>query len=241
MPESKISVRKTITDHLFDFLMLFLAITLVFFADNFRDAYEEKQQARELAADAVADIAGDTIFIHKMKNQNNLRLGKLDSLYYFIDDDKQQFNDSMIYYYSSWVYTGLNMWYENNNNTYLQMTNSGSLSYLSKSSIAALTLYEQANQKVLEMIVIQREVLNDKIYPFQQQVFHTENFHSMLNEHRFVQTTDLMNWTKETRWIYHNYVQEIQVRIGNLNTQYDHLLEKARSAIAVLQHEYDLE
>ena len=240
MAEKTISVRKKITEHLFDFIMLFAAITLGFFADNFRDAYEENQQAKELAADAINDIAGDTIIIHRMKNQNAIRLQKLDSLYYFIDDDKVYYNNPKIYYYSSWVYTGLNMWYENNNNTYLQMTNSGSLSYLRKPAIAALTDYEQANQKVLEMIEIQRAVLNDKIYPFLQQVFHTENFHCMLNEHRFVQDTDMLHWNADTRWVYHNYVSEVIIRINNLDTQYDHLLDKARSAIAVLKREYKL-
>lgn len=150
---------------------------------------KKTSRQKELAADAI-NIAGDTIIIHRMKNQNAIRLQKLDSLYYFIDDDKVYYNNPKIYYYSSWVYTGLNMWYENNNNTYLQMTNSGSLSYLRKPAIAALTDYEQANQKLLEMIEIQREVLNDKIHILScNRCFIQRIFHSILNERSFVQST----------------------------------------------------
>ncbi len=238
MPEKKSSFKKVIIKHFFDFFMLFLAVTLGFFVDNYRDAYDEQKTAHGLADNLVNDIAADTINIHKLLLACNLKLRMLDSLYQLIDDENRIFNDSLIYYYSAYVAS--TKWFERSNSTYEQITNSGYLRYFDKDVGMNLTKYNLSCEKTFSLLENERTVLAQKIYPFEQQIFHTEIFSSILKDQPLPEKPVLHNWNKDTQWLYHNYITEMRMINKSIATQYIKLLKKGRATINVLKTEYEI-
>jgi len=239
MDHTKTSLKRAIVKHFFDFFMLFLAVTLGFFVDNFRDSYSANKTAHALAKDLVVDIAEDTTALHLLLIHCNIKLRKLDSLYMLIDDNKTVFNDSLIYYYSAYV--GLRPWFERNNITFEQLTDMGYLDYFTKSSAASLTDYDLACTKAIALLENERQVLSGKIYPFQQQIFHTENFRSLIDSNKLLVKPELRNWNKDAQWLYHNYITEMKITNSNIKLQYIHLLQKGKNTISTLKKDYDIE
>lgn len=238
MSKIETSVKKQIAKHFFDFFMLFLAVTLGFFVDNFRDNYSGRKTATELAGDLVQDISGDTVSIHLLLNRCEIKANKLDSLYLLIEDNKTNFNDSLIYYYSAFV--ALRPWFERNSVTFQQLTNSGYLSYFTKDASTALTRYDISCVKTIAYLENERSVITERIYPFQQEIFHIENFNPLINGEGLITKPELRNWNSNTIWQYHNYITQEKNMNRNIRNQYKKLLLEARSTLKVLKKEYNI-
>ncbi|MEO6456186.1 MAG: hypothetical protein ABIN97_19070 [Ginsengibacter sp.] len=200
--QTEASLKKVIVKHLFDFFMLFLAVTLGFFADNFRDSYLENKQTHELANNLLSDIKQDTHAISILLLHCDKKMKMLNSLYNLIDDSNVNFSDSLIYKYSAYV--GERKWFERNNSTYTHLLNSGALDNFATSVATSITKYELDCEKTIAMLQNERTILSQRIIPFQDQIFHTENFHSLLDNETFMEPPELRNWNKETQWLYHN-------------------------------------
>ncbi len=236
MSEKVKSIKEAVLSHFFDFLMLFLAVTLGFFVDNYRDQYNDTNTVKDLAADLVSDMCLDTLNIHKMIEHSNLKMQNLNSLYLLIDDKPAPGNDSLMYVFTA--FSNLRPWFERQGSTYTMLTSAGYLKLFSKKSAAEITRYELNCTKTLWLLEQERSVMNEKIFPFQQHIFHTENFHSLTDKNRLVVKPELHNWTAETRWMYHNYITELKIQNHHIQTQYQQLLYNGRSAIEVLKKEY---
>lgn len=229
-------VRKVIAKHLFDFFMLFLAVSLGFFVDNYRDSYNERKTAKEIAADLVADISLDTADINDLLHHCVIKMNMLDSLYQQVGDQRTSFDDSLIYYYASWVDT--RPWFERHDAVFTLLTHTGNLSYFTKDAASAITSYNIVCGKTINMLEMERSVLSTKISPFQQQIFHTENFRSLLTNGKMMEKPALQNWHQQNRWLYHNYITELRILNASISEQYKQLLAKAAYTMSILKQEY---
>lgn len=233
---TRVSITKSLKQHFFDFLMLFLAITLGFFADNFRDAYSDKQKAQDLAAELKADIMSDTMILHSLIRQRENKIAKLDSLYYYLKDDAPPISDSMLYTYSAYV-TDMAL-FERNSGTWQQMTSAGYLNLFSKEASHELSIYQILFVRNEVKEENERAVIRDKVYPFMQQIFHTEHFLPIRMGKGLQEVPPLRHWDKDTRWIYHNYVTELNEICYNLKQGLIELNKKATAVLAILKNEY---
>ena len=236
MIEKTLTIKRFLVDHFFDFLMLFLAITLGFFVDNYRESVNNAHTAKDLAADLISDISKDTLRIKGLLLKNKVKIGKLDSLFVMIDVKAKPYNDSLIYLYSA--YSNQVPWFERNGGTYKVLTNTGSLDYFSKDVLSKMAKYELDCIKTISLLEQEGAIINEKILPFQQKIFHTENFQSLLNRNRLVTKSELHNWNNETKWLYHNYITELKIINQKIFIQFEDLLLSAKALTILLIKEY---
>ncbi|MEN9684549.1 MAG: hypothetical protein RLZZ28_335 [Bacteroidota bacterium] len=236
MSEKVNRIKRLFIEHFFDFLMLFLAVALGFVVDNWRDEYNAAKTTKEVAFELVMDISKDSGRIDELVLHCRKKMYKLDSLYEIIDDKPGYKNDSLLYLFSAYV--SLRPWFERYGGTFQMITNTGLLDNFTKIAASELAKYQIDCTKLISLLEQERNLLTNKIYPFQQQVFHTENFHSLVDEHKLLVKPELRNWTEEKRWLYHNYITELKIMNHHVYTQYLLLQERARSVIRLLKKEY---
>ena len=129
-------------------------------------------------------------------------------------------------------------WFERNGGTYKVLTNTGSLDYFSKDVLSKMAKYELDCIKTISLLEQEGAIINEKILPFQQKIFHTENFQSLLNRNRLVTKSELHNWNNETKWLYHNYITELKIINQKIFIQFEDLLLSAKALTILLIKEY---
>jgi hypothetical protein len=239
MKESVVSLKNSILKHFWDFFMLFLAVTLGFFVDNYRDKYNEKKLAKELAAELVQDIQFDTLSLRNMLDFCAIKKQRLDSLYLLIDDETTIYNDSLIYFYSAHVNNRPK--FERSGQTFALFTNTSYLNSFSKEVALSITKLDISYSKTMVALEHERNIKATKIFPFQQQIFHTEIFQSIIKNNTSITKPILRNWNKDTRWLYHNYVTELKIENQHVEEEYDNLLKNAKQALEILKKEYAIQ
>ncbi|MBL7765111.1 MAG: hypothetical protein JNJ58_03385 [Chitinophagaceae bacterium] len=231
-------IRQGIVKHLFDFFMLFLAVSLGFVVDNYRDEFRSEQTALVLAGDLKADLVADSIEIQTMLHQCGRKMNKLDTLMNLIHQTSSPRNDTQLYYYSA--FGNLRPWFERHSSTYVLMMSTGNLSNFTQEASAAITRYYIEIQETVALLEQERGILNSKIFPFQQQHFQIENFHSITHENKFLSRPVMHRWDDESRWLYHNYVNEMKTQNLHIAEQYQTLLTSGSACLTILNKEYDL-
>jgi hypothetical protein len=116
--------------------------------------------------------------------------------------------------------------------------NTGYLQYFSKDIITGLTEYDNDCVKTLDLLAHEKQLLNSKIFPFLQHIFHTENFASLLEKGVLMETPVLYNWNEENRWLFHNYVFELIELNKEVIRHYKVLYLKSRNTLELLRNEY---
>ena len=239
MNNEKPSLKKMISGHFFDFFMLFLAVSLGFIVDNYRDEQNSKNIATEMAFDVIEDIKADTTAMQEMLMHCKHKQHRLDTLFNLINDDITQFDDTLIYRLSAFV--NKRPWFERHGSTIYLLLNAGYLSSFSKDASVCITTYDIECQKLFALLEMEKSTLNNKVVPFLQQIFHTENFVSIINTNSFVCKPELHHWNQESRWLYHNYITEMQILNNNIMQYYQQLIAQAIITIQTLQKEYVFE
>lgn len=236
MKLEKIAAKDAFVKHFFDFFMLFLAVSLGFVVDNYRDNSNSAKLAHDLASDVTDDIRNDTAAITDMLQHCHHKKIRLDSLYNLVDDHITDYNDSLIYIYTA--YANRRIWFERHGGTIYLLLNAGYLSNFSKEASVSITNYDIECQKLLELLQLEKQNLNNKIDPFLQNLFHTENFVSIINTNTFVIKPELHHWTPDNRWLFHNYITEMKILNNNITLHYEHLRQKAILTLQILNREY---
>lgn len=236
MAEKLSTIKKTFNEHIFDFLMLFIAISLGFFVDNYRDEYTDRKLAKSLASELIQEIQEDTLSLHNMLDYCSTRIQRMDKLFLLIDDNKTYYNDSLIYFYSAHINERLK--FKRNGQTFALFTNTSYLDNFTKEVAFALTKFDISYKTTVLSLEHEREIITNKIFPFQQQVFHTELFQSIILNNKLDAKPSLRNWNKEASWIYHNYITELKIENQRVRDEYKNLLEDAKEALDVLKKEY---
>lgn len=236
MNKEKSKFRRAVSEHFFDFLMLFLAISLGFIVDNYRDDREKTKLSTTLAKDLLTDLASDSIAIDKMLSNGHTKERILDSLFDLVDADRNNKNDTLLYRYSAFVRDI--PWFDKHDATIKLLLNSGSLSYFTNIASLAITDYDIDCQKVINLITQEREILNFKIYPFQQTIFHTQNFESYIHKRIFKHRPDLHKWDTESKWLYRNYIIEMKILNREKVVVYGQLMASNIKTANIIRSEY---
>jgi hypothetical protein len=107
--------------------------------------------------------------------------------------------------------------FKSHQGTYVQLTNAGYLNYFDKKIASQLTDYYVACNQLKELQDIEQHVLLDRLIPFLQLHFHTENLVSWRKEKRLVESSELKDWDDKAIWYLHNLVNEL--RFQNMELQ----------------------
>lgn len=236
MKIEKEAAKKAIVKHLFDFFMLFLAVSLGFIADNYRDEKNSNKLAKDLASDVMDDIRGDTAAINDMLFHCHNKKIRLDSLFNLVNDNVTTFEDTLIYKYTA--FANKRPWFDRHGTTTYLLLNAGYLSYFSKDASVAISTYDLECQKLISLLQLEKQTLKDKIDPFLQEIFHTENFVSILNTNTLVCKPELHNWTRDQQWLFHNYITEMKILNNTILLHYQKLMAEAIETLRVLNKEY---
>lgn len=227
-------IGKTISKHFFDFFMLFLAVTLGFITDNYREQRDSAKLAKELGIDLIQDISQDSISIDVMLMHCKQKKLRLDSLY--LDLESYSRSDSSIYRYTA--YATKRPWFERNRSTFDLLVNAGYMNVLTKKSSKAITNYENECVKLLYYLDQENQRIQNKIYPFIQQKFHTVVFDQILNLKPLLQNPVLHNWDNESRHLMKNYTIELIDLNYRIMAHYSQMKEKAHYTLDILKTEY---
>lgn len=236
MNEKLKAAKEWLVKHFFDFFMLFMAVTLGLVVDNYRDEQSSRQLAEELTTDLYADICADTAAVNDMMDHCKHKKYRLDSLFKLIDDAGSAARDSQLYRLSAFV--NKRPWFERHGSTITMLINSGYLSSLSKRASLAVSAYDIECAKIMDHLRQERQILNEKIFPFQQRIFHTENFEPLVQGIPLETPPMLRDWSDDTRWTYRNYITELQSMNDAIAAHYQHLQTKADSTLRILHQEY---
>lgn len=215
---------------------MFLAITLGFFVDNYRDSYLARETVEMIAGDMVQDISADTTEIHEMLKGAYKKGAALESLCSMLDDGSYKTQDSLLYMYSA--YLNRRILFERNNSSYNLLVSTGYLRYFSRESGSAITQYDIDCKSVTDLLLQERQLLNNKVFPFQQTIFNIDNFHSIIDDGHFSAPLTLHNWNDDQAMIYRNYISELKVLNKYIIMEYDSLLSSASATQRVLISEY---
>ncbi|MBL7811565.1 MAG: hypothetical protein JNL57_05030 [Bacteroidetes bacterium] len=230
------SIKKFIADHAFDFFTLFLAVLLGFFVDNYRDDLRTKQVAKELSADMINDIAQDTANINLMVKHAEIKKKNLETLFHLVDDGVRKINDSDLYVYSA--HLSHRPWFQRNSSTFNLLINTGYLRNFTKTTASAHTQYNDDCENTLFLLSEERNLLNTKITTFLQQIFHMENFQSIIATGSLSARPELRNWTPENKWLFHNYVLQLMVLNERILNNYVELKQRAVFTLKKLGNDY---
>jgi len=236
MEKKKTPLKNLLTEHGFDFITLFLAVMLGFFADNYRDKVEAEETTNQLANELIADISSDTININEMILHANHKMHQLENLYLLLNEHHSESHDSLIYLSSACV--NHRPLFERNSSSFIATINTGHLSYFSKPALKAITKYNIECEKISDLLRQERLILDSKIYPFQQKIFDTENFLSIVSNKTLSTKPIIRDWSDESKWIYKNYVIELKIINARIKEHYHALFKEANRTINILNSEY---
>jgi hypothetical protein len=235
-PKEKPFLVRLLSNKGVDFVILFLAITLGFFADNFREEFVGNRTAHEMATEMMHDISSDTIVIYEMLDHAREKGVMLDSLYTNLDDSGYVTSDSMLYVFSSYV--GRRRVFERHTSTYTLLISTGYMKYFCHTTGMAMAEYEVEGQKLIDLLLQENALLNAKVYPLQQEMFHTENFNAILKKLPLVHDLTIRNWNADNRFVYKNYISEMRLLNQLIIDQYVVLLKSGRDTHLELKAEY---
>ncbi len=124
--KNKIHIKKSITDYLFDFIMLFLAVTAGFFVENVRENYAERSREKQYIASLIRDLAADTLSMSAIIESTKKQANGIDTLLTILDKPKSNFFVSDVYYYS-FRYMFNATFFSHTDGTITQLKNAGGL------------------------------------------------------------------------------------------------------------------
>lgn len=129
------SEKKSLKEYLLEGLMIFLAVSMGFIAENVREKFIENERAHELAESLYQEVYNDSIQLHKVINNREIKENELDYIIkYFRDSNIAKVSP---HFYRSFTWSFLissPITFEPADGMLNQLRNSGSLRYF-KSSV----------------------------------------------------------------------------------------------------------
>lgn len=138
--KNKIHIKKSITDYLFDFIMLFLAVTAGFFVENVREKYAERSREKQYIASLIRDLAADTLSMNEIIANTKNQVKALDTLLQVFEKPRTKQFTVDIYHYT---FQSLNTtsFFEYANGTITQLKNAGGLRLIRQDVADSITQY----------------------------------------------------------------------------------------------------
>lgn len=134
--------------YLKEFFMLFLAVFSGFLAENYRDSLSERQREKQFITSYIEDVKVDTAAITTNLQFQKAKRVQLDSLLYFLREQKIKGNESEIYYIARLLVRTKR--FQSTDRTISQLKSSGSLRLIkNETAVDSIIAY----QKLVEIIL----------------------------------------------------------------------------------------
>ena len=230
--------RKSWTHYFWEFLMLFLAVFCGFMAENIREHSIEHKRAKQFARSLLSDINADTVALNAAITWGNRKVNGIDSLTTILEQPKEKWNDTLVYYYSG--IAGRYRPFAHNSGTYEQMKASGSLRYFKQELTDLLNQYDVQAKKTRVREDILLNYASNMLNPF---VLHILDSRSVIQSQDGTPPTHPLVFRKtdeETIALWINYVTVVRSTQERTVVEYKSMLEKAKEVLRALHEEYHL-
>lgn len=225
-----------------EFFMLFLAVFCGFLAENYRGNMVEKQQEKQFIQSFIEDLKSDTATIRVALDFRKLKMTQMDSLMLLLRNQTIKGYENELYFFGRSLVRSV--WFQNNDRTFAQLKNSGSLRLIrNEQATDSIMSY----QKLIEKLITNHEDERTERYnafPVLSQIFNPFVFDQMVTASGIQRPTNnppLRSYDpalqQDLAFCIHQLKGStflIEVRLAQLN-------DKAIRLIALLTKEYDLE
>jgi hypothetical protein len=240
--------KKKFREYILEFIMIFLAVTLGFFAEGLREHMSENTRAKEYAAMLLKDVVKDTIELKRMLVQYRELINNFDTLQDLRRTEGSKMNDFDFWYYSYPAFIAGRISF--NDAALQQVKNSGNLRLFH-----GLKLKEKISEydNITRTFALRLEIelnwvpvlnaFNNNLFDYDARIEITDKFHRGVpldslrkkNFHLLVKNPEEIN----------RFFNFCDYRKGNWKGRIDDninpTLEVARSLIAMLKNEYDIQ
>jgi hypothetical protein len=236
------TARKKWTHYFWEFLMLFLAVFCGFLAEYQLEHKIERDREKKFIQTFIEDLKTDTAAIRQNIIFRQNKMKAMDTLMLLLNSQQIKGNENDLYYLGRSFVRGVR--FQSNDRTITQLKNSGSLRLIRNEQAADSMI---SYQKLVEYINYNQD--DDRIErrvadPLLSHIFNPFVFDKMVTSDGINRPTDnppLRSYDKNLHFDLAYYVHQLKGsnfmiigRLGMLN-------EKAKTMIAFLQKEYQLE
>jgi len=225
-----------------EFLMLFLAVFAGFLAENYRGNMVEKQQEKQFIQSYVEDLKSDTATIRVTLEFRKLKMIQMDSLMLLLSNQTIRGHENELYFFGRTLVRSV--WFQNNDRTFAQLKNSGSLRLIRNDQATDSIM---AYQKLVERLITNHEDDRTERYnafPVISQIFNPFVFDKMVTVHGIQRPTDnppLRSYDTSLQQDLAFCIHQLKGSTFIIEDRLAQLNEKAIRLIALLNKEYNLE
>ncbi len=234
--------KKTWKDYFWEFLMLFLAVFCGFLAEYQLEHVIERSREKQFIQSYIEDLKTDIVSINTNLVFQKRRRDQLDSLIYFLSEQKIKGYENELYYLGRILVRTTR--FQSNDRTITQLKNSGSLRLIRNENAAdSIISYQKLVDYIIQNIDDER-IERRAADPILARMFNPYVFNKMLDEYNNInKPTDNPPLRSYDTSVQQDLAYSInQIKGSNIiiNTRLKLLNEKAKTIIAFLKKEYHL-
>ena len=156
--------KKNWKSYFWEFLMLFLAVFCGFLAEYQLEHTIEHQREKKFIRSLINDVVADTVNLHQIINNRDIRAAKLDSLGHLLNSDSANSFTNDIYFLAAFLPRVTSLQFAATDGTFQQLKTGGLRLIRNKIVIDSMMKYEAVvkalislNEQELAIIYVQRE------------------------------------------------------------------------------------
>ncbi|RIW18278.1 hypothetical protein D0X99_00845 [Algoriphagus lacus] len=225
-----------------EFFMLFLAVFCGFLAENYRGNMVEKRQEKQFIQSFIEDLKSDTATIRVALDFRKLKMTQMDSLMLLLRNQTIKGHENELYFFGRSLVRSV--WFQNNDRTFAQLKNSGSLRLIRNEQATDSIM---AYQKLIERLITNHEDDRTERYnafPVLSQIFNPFVFDQMVTATGIQRPTDnppLRSYDPALQQDLAFCIHQLKGSTFIIEDRLAQLNDKAIRLIDLLNKEYDLE
>lgn len=225
-----------------EFFMLFLAVFCGFLAENYRGNMVEKRQEKQFIQSFIEDLKSDTATIRVALDFRKLKMTQMDSLMLLLRNQTIKGHENELYFFGRSLVRSV--WFQNNDRTFAQLKNSGSLRLIRNEQATDSIM---AYQKLIERLITNHEDDRTERYnafPVLSQIFNPFVFDQMVTASGIQRPTDnppLRSYDPALQQDLAFCIHQLKGSTFIIEDRLAQLNDKAIRLIDLLNKEYDLE
>jgi hypothetical protein len=222
--------------------MLFLAVFCGFLAENYRGSMVEKQQEKQFIQSYIEDLKSDTTTIRVALDFRKLKMMQMDSLMLLLRNQTIKGHENELYFFGRSLVRSV--WFQNNDRTFAQLKNSGSLRLIRNEQATDSIM---AYQKLIERLITNHEDDRTERYnafPVLSQIFNPFVFDQMVTAsgiQRPIDNPPLRSYNPALQQDLAFCIHQLKGSTFIIEDRLAQLNDKAIRLIAFLTNEYNLE
>jgi hypothetical protein len=225
-----------------EFFMLFLAVFCGFLAENYRDSLSERQREKQFITSYIEDVKLDTAAITTNLQFQKTKRVQLDSLLYFIREQKIMGNEGEIYYIARLLVRTRR--FQSTDRTISQLKSSGSMRLIkNETAVDSIIAYQKLVETILTNIEDDRTERR-AMDPLLAKVFNPFVFDDMLDNtntiNKPIGNPPLRSYNPDLHQDLAYGINQIKGSNIILKTRLELLHQKATNVILFLKKEYNV-